>query len=522
MTKRRARAKSSTEVDSGFFNRVQKVGNYLPDPFCLFVMIALFIAVMSYWFEGRYVEVSTVSDTGAIIKEQIAIRNLLSPDYLRSFLTNFTKTYVTFAPLGLVMVTLLAVGYVKESGFFTDTMYNLCKIVPKYLVTFCVVVMACAADMASNAGIIISTTVASAVFWSIKRNPIVGAVVGYAAAHAAEPTNILLTGFMVMMSSITQTAIDAANIQVTVTPLANYYFLAIAFFVLAIAITIVVEVVFPKLIQVDLNEYEYKRMSKCDGNEKLDISDESVFKDAIIATAIGILAYICLIGLGLRSGGLLRGSNDQIVPDSPFIVGIVPLLIGLFFVIGTIYGCATRRINRVKDIPKMMESGIHDAANYLVVCFPAAFAIKFFGDSNLTQVISVVGAKWLADSGMSQFWMLIGLMIIVMILNLFITSGSAKWLIFAPIVVPMFYQLDIPPDWTQMAYVIADTATDPISLISYYFPLVITIWEKYKHPNEEIGIGNVYSLTLPIALTVTGCLITQFAIWWILKLPLGV
>lgn len=506
---------------------VQRIGNRLPNPFFLFISLAVIILVLSFWMNQQGVAVhADIVDksTGKLVNKLVTVKNLLSLEYFHYILKDFTKIYINFAPLGLVMVTLLVVGYVKETGFFTDAMYKVCKVVPKTTVTFMVVLMACTANIASNAGIIISTTVASAIFLTIKRNPIVGAAVGYAVAHAAEPTNLMLTGFMVMMSSITQTAVDAAGIPATVTPLSNYYFLTVSFITLALAITVVVEKVLPKIIQLDLDDAEYERMLQCSTSTsgKITIRDGKDVSRALRLTMIALLAYFGIIIFGLiPAGGFLLNTDGAIVPKSPFISGIVPLLVMMFFIMGTVYGYSIGAIKSCNDIPKMMQAGIHDASAYLVICLPAAFAIKFFSDSNLTTVLSVQGAEYLQAVGISQYGSLMWFILMSAIINLFITSGSAKWLVFAPIVVPMFYRLGIAPEWTQLAYIIGDTVSDPISILNYYIPIVIAIWDKYKKPGEQVGMGSVYSLTLPIAAIVTICLLLQFAIWWILKLPLG-
>lgn len=526
----------STGIQNGFFGWVMRVGNKLPNPFFLFVTLMLITlglsSILSYY--GVTVQADIIDkSTNKLVNQVVAVRNLLSIDYLHYILKDFTKVYINFAPLGLVMVTLLVVGYVKETGFFVDLMHQVCNVVPKSFVTFSIVLMACMANLASNAGIIISTTVASAIFLTMKRNPIVGAAIGYAAAHGAEPCNIMITGFMVMMSSITQMATDAAGIPATVTPLSNYYFLLVALVILATTITIVTEKFIPKIVPLELTDTEWKRMLSCSTKKDssmdrhlIDIAEgnvnSSVSKKALLLTAIAVLGYMTILFLGMTSyGGFLLNPQGKLVPKSPFTDGIIAIIVGLFFLIGTVYGTATKKIKRCNDIPKMMQSGIYDAAGYLVICLPAAFAIKFFGDSHLTTIVSVKGAELLITLGVSKYPAMIGLIVVIAFINLFITSGSAKWMIFAPIVVPMFYRLGIPPEWTQLAYVIGDKCTDSVSIINYYIPVVLMIWDKYRRDDEEIGIGNVYALTLPISITVTVCFLMQFTLWWIFKLPLG-
>jgi len=107
--------------------------------------------------------------------------------------------------------------------------------------------------------------------------------------------------------------------------------------------------------------------------------------------------------------------------------------------------------------------------------------------------------------------------------NLFITSGSAKWLILAPIFVPMFSIVGLSPAATQLAYRIGDSSTNIISPISYYIPVIIGLIEQYKSEEEKntTGIGTVISLTMPYSLAYLVSLTALLIVWYLLRLPLG-
>lgn len=94
-------------------------------------------------------------------------------------------------------------------------------------------------------------------------------------------------------------------------------------------------------------------------------------------------------------------------------------------------------------------------------------------------------------------------------------------MILAPIFVPMFATVGISPALTQMAYRIGDTSTNPIAPINYFVPIIIMIMEKYKDDEEEIGIGNVISMTLPYSMCFLAVLLITLLIWMLLNLPLG-
>ena len=169
-----------------------------------------------------------------------------------------------------------------------------------------------------------------------------------------------------------------------------------------------------------------------------------------------------------------------------------------------------------------MCGGLRDSLAYFVVCFPAAYFIHFFGSSKLSTILSVKGAVFLQEMNFTGTPLAISFVLLVAFLNMFLTSGSAKWMILAPIFVPMFATVGFSPALTQMAYRIGDTSTNPIAPINYFIPVIIMIMERYKKEEDgEIGIGNVISMTLPYSLGYLVCLIGLLFVFMHFSWPLG-
>ena len=101
------------------------------------------------------------------------------------------------------------------------------------------------------------------------------------------------------------------------------------------------------------------------------------------------------------------------------------------------------------------------------------------------------------------------------LINLLITSRSAQWTLVAPIFVPMFMLLDIPPEATQALYRIADSCTNAITPMSPYFAMTLAFAQHYR---KEAGIG---TLTVPLSLTMLVVWALLFYAWWALGTPLG-
>jgi aminobenzoyl-glutamate transport protein len=154
----------------------------------------------------------------------------------------------------------------------------------------------------------------------------------------------------------------------------------------------------------------------------------------------------------------------------------------------------------------------------MVLFFAASQFIAYFKWTSMGEVIAVRGADLLGSLGVHPLVMLLGLIAVAAVMNLFITSGSAQWTLIAPVFVPMFMLLDVPPETTQAAYRIADSATNLISPMSPYFVMALGFLQRYR---KNAGIGTLMSLTLPISIVVLTSWTLLFVAWWLTGVPLG-
>src|SRR5690625_7703861 len=99
----------------GFFQRfldiVEKVGNKLPDPFILFVILAVAMIIVS-WIFSLFNASVVHPGTG----EELDINNLISGEGLQFILTSMLDNFTGFAPLGLVLSMMLGIGLAEKVG----------------------------------------------------------------------------------------------------------------------------------------------------------------------------------------------------------------------------------------------------------------------------------------------------------------------------------------------------------------------------------------------------------------------
>src|SRR5699024_2430522 len=155
---------------------------------------------------------------------------------------------------------------------------------------------------------------------------------------------------------------------------------------------------------------------------------------------------------------------------------------------GLVYGAMNKTIKNDKDGVKLMDSSLETMAGFIVLIFFAVQFVALFHDSNLGTIIAVTGAGHLEHLHLGGMTVLIDFILSTTPINLATAADSAKWAIMAPIFVPMFMQLGIAPEVTQIAYRIGDSTTTIISPLMPFFPLIVAFAQRY---GKENGIGTV-------------------------------
>ena len=147
-------SKSKTVKKDSLFTRmlnaVEKVGNKLPDPVSIFLVLCLVVIGASYIIGTQGVSVIHPG-TG----ETITAVNLLTIEQLQILLGSIVGNFQGFAPLGLVLVTMIGAGVCDKSGLMVATIKASTSKIPKKYVTLVVMTIGMLANIASDAGTIL-------------------------------------------------------------------------------------------------------------------------------------------------------------------------------------------------------------------------------------------------------------------------------------------------------------------------------------------------------------------------------
>lgn len=499
-------------------NFIEVIGNKLPDPVTLFVLLSILTLVVSFLLSkaGVSAEYETVKDGVSNLVKVDAV-NLLTRESMSDFIKNIVKNFTSFPPLGVVLVSMLGVGVAESTGLINALIKKLMLITPKKLITVVVVFLGVLSNIASDAGYVVLIPLGAIIFKSFGRHPLAGVSAAFAGVSGGFSANLLIGTVDPMLSGITESAANIIDASYRVNPTSNYYFMVISTFLIAIVGTLVTEyIIIPRLNKKSNPD---NLVEKVDDLKSFEFTKEE--KKGLSWAGISLLIYLAIIVIGLLPGGMLRNQETgSILTKSLFIESIVVILAIGFLVPGVFFGIGSGKIKRDSDIVKSMANSMSTMGGYLVLSFFAAQFIKLFEKSNIATIIAAKGAAWLEDIGFVGIPLIIVFIIIVGFINLFVGSASAKWAIMAPVFVPLFMRLGISPEFTQVAYRIGDSSTNIITPLLPYFPIITMLVKKYDSKSGS-GIGTLISLMLPYSIFFLISWSVLLILWMILQLPLG-
>ena len=484
---------------------IEVVGNRLPHPATLFFMMAVLVALLSWWASAMGLQ-ATHPATG----EVIAVRNLLSADGIRWIYTNVESNFVNFPPLGLVLVIMIGIGVAEGSGLFTVLVRQLVLGAPPKLITAAIITAGIFSHLASEVGYVILIPLGAMIFHALGRHPMAGFAAAFAGVSAGFGSNFLIGSVDPILAGLSTSAAQIIDPAMNINPMVNYYFMVAS----AIMVIVVGTWITEKIVEPRLGKYT--------GNERaLEIEQITPLERKGLRWAgIGTLIFIALMAWTIiPENGLFRDPVTGGILKSPFFSGIIVGLLLLFFVPGLIYGIIVHTIKNDKDVVKHMSNSMMGMGSYIVLVFFAAQFIYWFNYSNLGLVVAIDGAEFLSHIGYTGIPLILTFLVLSAFLNMFMGSASAKWAIMAPVFVPMFMILGYHPGFTQAAFRIGDSVTNVITPMMSYFALIVTYAQRY---DEKNGIGTIISLMIPYTVLFMLAWAVLITLWMLLGIPVGI
>lgn len=492
-----------TKVDI-FLDWIERICNQLPPPALLFCYLFVIVAIIGAIFTMMGVSLINPATGKAVVSA-----NLFSKAGVTWFLTNMIKNFTGFAPLGLVLTMTLAIGFCEESGMLVTMLRRSMSNVNPAVVPYVVAFLGTVGNIASDTAMIVIPPLAAIVYMGVGKHPIVGMIVAYAGAQAGFTANLMIAGTDSLLQGLTNGAIDAfmgkqGAFVVDVT--CNWFFMIVSTFLCAAVIG---------LVSIKVVEPRFGIFTASDQHEKMEEVTPTEIKGLHWAGILVVL-YIIILAIGFYTGVLSK--NGQLV-GSLLLKGLIPILFVLFSIAGITFGVTTGKFKTLKDVNSAMTKQMSAMGGYVIFCFFCGQFQGLFSWTKLGTMLAISGADFLKSIGFTGTPLVVSFIIICAMVNMIVSSGSAKWAIFAPIFVPMFMLLGYHPGFTQLIYRLGDSPGNCFTPMSPYIWMLLSVAQaKY---DKNIAIGTLISNMIPIAIVLQVAWIIMLIIWMALGLPIG-
>lgn len=508
-------SETRSETGGGVLGWIERTGNRLPDPVFIFLWLILILVLFSVIAAGvgysAVHPVQTGEDGAPVV---IRAESLLSARNIAALWTQMPTTFTHFHPLGYVLVVMLGAGVAERTGLFGAAMRAAVRRAPVRLLTPVVAVVAMMGNLAADAAYVILIPLAGVLYAAAGRHPVAGIAAAFAGVSGGFSANLLPGQLDALLFGITQAAAETLHPGWSANIAGNWYFIAF----MLVAFTPVIWFVTDRIVEPRLGPFVPHAEAPMGEAEDRPLDAAQV--KGLRRAGLAALAVV-LLWAGFTFGPGTPLIDEAAAPEArltPFYQSLVAGFFILFLAAGWAYGAATGSVKGHRDVVDMMSAAMKDMGYYLVLAFAAAHFVAMFNWSNLGLIFAVQGSEGLRASGLPMPALLALMVLFTSGLNLFIGSASAKWALLAPVLVPMMMLLGVSPEMTTAAYRAGDQATNIITPLMVYFPLILAFCQRWT---PGFGLGSLAATMLPYSLALlAGGLLVTFG-WVVLDLPLG-
>ena len=498
-----------------FLNGVERVGNKLPHPMALFALFAVAIVVLSGILSAAgFSEVGDLVNraTGEIERTNVEVNSLFNLKGIAYMLEHAVSNFTGFAPLGVVLVAMLGVGVAESSGWISALLRKTVQITPSKIITPVVVFLGIMSNIASDAGYVVLIPIGALMFMAYGRHPLAGLAAAFAGVSGGFSANLLIGTLDPLLTGITNEAIKIIDPNYQMQPTGNWYFMCVS----TILITIIGTLVTEKIVEPRLGHFERTNDIVDFGDNSISESESKALK---IANLVFLFMVIGMVAILIPKNSFLRNAETgSLVAKSPFMNGIIPIIMLYFFIPAAIYGRKTGTFKDHRDVCGAMGKAMASMSAYTALVFVSSQFINYFKYTKIGTIIALKGAKFFETAGVGPIPLMLMFVVFSAFANLFMGSASAKWTFLAPVFVPMFMLLGFSPELAQCAYRIGDSCTNLITPLMSQFATIVVFTRRY---DKNAGIGTLVSMMLPYTIFFMIGWSVLLVVWMLTGLPLG-
>ena len=496
-------------------------------PALVFLILTLVIMIISSIgsilnLEASYYVVNEA--TGDLTTQVVTINNLFNRTGLQYLISNMINNFLSFAPLGNLIVGLLGIGVAYKSGFLNSLFKMIGEKVPRKFLTFMVVFLGIIFSMFYEVGYVILIPLAAILFMNLGRHPSAGICAAFSGITFGYGANAIVNRLDSVLLDYSNKATSILDSAYNVNLYGNVIFTIVSAFLLSYVGMIVTErFIIPKLGKYYFDEEEPSQDGEVSKRERKGVII------SLLATFVASLLLIYCIIKGLPFSGLLLDLSQSRYVDmlfgegSYFYQGSVMIFSFMLIFSSLIYGIRVKSIDDNRDLVDGMSYYLKDVASLLVLIFFAAQFCLIFKETNIGIFILASLSELLNGMQLSGLSLVVITFVIVAISTFFVPMASTKWAMLSPIIVPMFMQASMTPEFAEAVFRAADSSMKGITPLFSYFVILIGYLHIYnKRKNDVITITDAMSLMIPYAIAFTILWLVIILAFYIIGIPIGI
>jgi len=201
----------------------------------------------------------------------ITVENLCSFDGIKFMISNASKNFLSFGPLGMLLLSLIGITIGEGTGFIeTLTKRHISKL-SKFWLTFLVIFIATISSLINEVGYAILIPLAALIYFMNNRNPILGIITAFCGVSFGYGVSIFIGSMEISLMSYTRKAALLIDENTHIALSSNLIFIMITSVILSIVGTFIIE----KIIAPKIGKYKKEdKFAKTEQYHVIDIEDK--------------------------------------------------------------------------------------------------------------------------------------------------------------------------------------------------------------------------------------------------------
>ena len=297
--------------------RKLKLKKFYFHPITTFLTMTILVVVLSGIFSLFEMQ-ATYNTVNIITKELeptlITVENLFSFSGLRYVISSAMKNFLSFAPLGTLLISIIALTLAESTGFIETVTKRYLSKIPRQVFTFLVLFIAATSSLINEVGYAILIPLVATIYFINKRNPLLGIATAFCGVSFGYGISLFIGTQEIALMDYTKNAAMLIDETTHIALSSNLIFSIVATILLSVVGTVIIEkILAPKIGKYKkeeefANTEQYSPISLEEEEQKLIEKDKREKKGIRIALITGVVyAILSIYALipGLPGSGLM-------------------------------------------------------------------------------------------------------------------------------------------------------------------------------------------------------------------------